>query len=118
MNDIIKKELSKVKVANLDNFNTETLTYNIPKYKQFKPEINKSYLVELNDDMLITNTISINWNNNSVPSNKYYKIEVIKILGKMIYVDGLAFDFLTKTDLNKTWSGWLPLEQLKFIETY
>jgi hypothetical protein len=38
--------------------------------------------------------------------------------GKMIYVDSLVFNMLTKTDTSTTWAGWLPVDQIKQLEKY
>jgi hypothetical protein len=118
MSRTIDKELSKVKVADLSHYDSATNTYVIPRFVAIKFEIGASYLIELDDSLLQTsnNIIATNWNRGSVPTSKYYKIEVIKSVGKMLYIDGLAYDIITKTDLNITWSGWLPIEQIKLIE--
>jgi hypothetical protein len=119
MNRTLNKELSKIQVADLSHYDAATYTYTIPKFVAIKFDIGKSYLIELDDSLIEQNNIiCINWNKNSIPSAKYYKVEIIKKIGKMIYIDGLAYDNINNVDLNTTWSGWLPVEQIKLIKAY
>ena len=86
----------------------------IPKYTKPHFEPNKCYLIQIPLNIINnnTNTLATNWNNSNSPQYEYLKIFINKSLGKMIYVDSLAFDMNTKTDINATWSGWLPTEEI------
>jgi hypothetical protein len=59
--------------------------------------------------------LAINWNSGTYPKTPYLKIYISKIMGPMIYVDGIGFDFETKQDLSIMWSGWLNTEELTQI---
>jgi len=114
MRSIIKKQLAEVNYADLSNFNKETNSFIIPKYNKPKYELNRMYLIQV-AGVLVNNTDSVlasNWNNGTAPKTNYLKIYVSKIVGKMIYVDSIGFNFETKRDTSLTWTGWLPVEQI------
>jgi hypothetical protein len=119
MNKYVEEQLKKVKVADLSNYDENTHTYHIPKYNEFRYEVDKCYLVKLDKMLLNGNDLPIlvsNWNKGTFPTNEFLKIDVTKVLGKMICVNGLGYDFERKEDLNTMWSGWLPIQQIKMIE--
>jgi hypothetical protein len=120
MSRTLDKELAKVAVADLSNYNEATRTYIIPKFVAKKLENGKVYLLKLDSSLLsiIDNVVAINWNRGSIPQDSCYKAQVIKTIGKMVYIDGLAFDETNNVDLNRTWSGWLPLQQIKMLKQY
>ena len=110
----IKKQLEACTFADLTNFDQNTNTYYIPKYNKPIYELNKCYLIKI-PNCLIADTTSVlatNWNKNTAPQAEYIKAFVSKILGKMIYVDCVAYDFETKQDTNLYWSGWLPINEI------
>jgi hypothetical protein len=47
--------------------------------------------------------------------NEYLKIFVSKTMGKMIFVDSLSYDIINKQDLTEMWSGWLNVDEIKYI---
>ena len=119
MRDIIKQQLKNCSYANLSNFNPETCTFSIPKYVKPHFVLGQMYLVQLSN-LLVNNTesvISANYNNGTAPKYPYLKIFVSKTLGKMIYVDSIAFDPQTKQDINVMWSGWLPVDELTMLSS-
>ena len=114
---IIKEQLEKCQFANLNNFDPTTNTFLIPKYSQPTYEMNHCYLVKL-PLTIVNNSDSVlatNWNNGSFPKAQYLKIYISKMLGTMIYVDSIGFDFDIKQDLNLMWSGWLNTSDLTQI---
>lgn len=116
---IIKEQLDKCQFADLNNYDASTNTFLIKKYCQPTYELNKCYLVRLPNN-IINNTdsvLAVNWNNGSCPKAQYLKIYISKILGTMIYVDSVGFDFDTKQDLQTMWSGWLNTAELTQITT-
>ena len=118
MNKTIQEQLDKVKIADLSQFNEETNTYFIPKFTYVKVENDRCYLICLDDVLLVENPNSIlmtNWKNRTTPKCKYMKVEVVKNLGKMILVNGIGYDNNTKEDLNYSWYGWLPVQNIKVI---
>jgi hypothetical protein len=119
MRELIKQQLQNCSYANLSNFNPETCTFSIPKYVKPHFVLGQMYLVQLSN-LLVNNTesvISANYNNGTAPKYPYLKIFVSKTLGKMIYVDSIAFDPQTKQDINIMWSGWLPVDELTMLST-
>lgn len=116
VSEIIKKELQKVEKADLTNFNQETNTYFIPKRKDIKLEEDNCYLVHLKDSLFTNETLKINWNNGSLPTEKYLKVDISKIMAKMIRVVGVGYDFENKKDISYFWSGWLNTEDIDVIE--
>lgn len=119
MNKIIQAQLKKCEVADLSTYDEATCTYHIPRFRQVKLEVNTCYLIKLDDMVLNRDSSSVlvsNWNKGTVPPCRYMKVDVCKVLGKMIQVNGLGFDYDTKEDLNVMWSGWLPLQNISVIE--
>ena len=119
MNKIIKEQLNNIQVANMSNYNEDIYSFIIPKYTADRFEEDKCYLIQLDNSLIIDNKDSLlqsNWNNNTYPKYKYLKIDVSKVMGKMIKVNSIAYDYENKRDLNVLWSGWLPIDLIKIIE--
>ncbi len=116
---LIKEQLDKCQFANLNNYDSVTNTFLIPKYSQPTYDLNKCYLVKLPLNIISTgdSVLATNWNNGSFPKTQYLKIYISKTMGNMIYVDSVGFDFETKQDLNLMWSGWLNTSELTQIAT-
>ena len=114
---IIKEQLEKCQFADLNNYNPNTNTFTIRKYSKPTYEMNHCYLVRL-PDSIVNNTdsvLAVNWNNGTFPRTQYLKVYISKIMGTMIYVDSIGFDFDIKQDLNLMWSGWLNTSELTQI---
>jgi hypothetical protein len=119
MNKLIKEELKKVSVADLSNNNPSKGEFYIPRIKKIKLEENMYYIIKLEDSLLNPSemsTLASNWNKGTIPPSKYLKVDVSKILGKMIKINGIGYDYDTKKDLDVMWSGWLPIELLEILE--
>ena len=116
VNDLIEKELKRVEKADLTHFNPETNTYFIPKRKDIKIEEDNCYLIRLKDTIFNNETLKVNWNGGSLPTYKYLKVDVSKIMAKMIKVVGVGFDNETQTDVSYFWSGWLTLDEIEVIK--
>lgn len=121
MNEIIKQQLLSCKVANIPEFNDLTTHLIIPAKKSGNGIAIREgccYLIELQDVLLNpTDMIELhkNWNNNILPCCKYMKCECTKMVGGMIHIDGVGYDFMNNIDLSCTWSGWLPLEYINVL---
>lgn len=113
----VEEQLRKCVFANLDAFDPETNTVLIPKYSKPHYELNKCYLIQVPPHIKgnPNSIVATNWNRGTCPQTDYLKIFVSKTMGKMIFVDSLSYDIETKRDLNTTWSGWLPIEEIKLI---
>ena len=119
MNKYIKEQLDKVKVADLSNYDESANIYHIPKFNQFKYEVDKCYLIKLDKTLLEKSNYPIlvdNWNHGTCPTCEFMKADVTKVLGKMIQVNGFGYDYEHKQDLNTLWSGWLPIGQITMIQ--
>lgn len=114
---IIREQLEKCQFADLNNYDQATNTFIVRKYCKPTYDLNKCYLVRI-PVSIVNNSdsvLAVNWNSGSFPRTQYLKIYISKVLGTMIYVDSVGFDFDTKQDLNLMWSGWLDSEQLTQI---
>ena len=119
INKLIQKELEKVVIADISNYNPTTNQIIIPRFNQVLMKENEYYLIRIDDEILHpgnNSTLAINWNQGSVPTSKYMKVDVIKVMGKMIRVNGIGYDYENKRDKNEIWSGWLPITHIKVIE--
>lgn len=122
MNPIIKKQLELCKVANIPEFDNNTVHITIPKGSNITVtsyQIGKCYLIEIADFVLNPSedsTLSSNWNNGTVPKYKYYKCEITKLLGKMVGILGCGVDPITMKDSNDLWEGWIPQSGIKLIK--
>lgn len=122
MNSLIKKQLESCKVANIPQFDDSDTVINIPKGSVLNVtqyQVGKYYIVEISD--YITNpsegsTLSNNWNKGTVPKYKYYKCEIVKIVGKMICILGYGINPVTGQDTSDLWEGWVPQEGIKLLQ--
>jgi hypothetical protein len=114
---IIKEQLEKCQFADLNNYDKNTNTFTVRKYSKPTYELNHCYLVRLPLTIVGKNdsVLAVNWNNGNAPTTQYLKIYISKIMGNMIYVDSVGFDFDSKQDLNLMWSGWLNTSELAQI---
>lgn len=114
LRQIIQEQLENCQFADLNNYDSRTNTFLVKKYSKPTYELNHCYLVKLPTNIVNKNdsVLAVNWNNGNSPSTTYLKIYISKIMGTMIYVDSIGFDFDMKQDLNSMWSGWLDSSQL------
>lgn len=114
---LIKEQLEKCQFADLNNYDANTNTFSIRKYCKPTYELNNCYLVRLPVSIVnkTDSVLAVNWNQGNSPSTQYLKIYISKIMGTMIYVDSIGFDFENKQDLNYMWSGWLNVSELTQI---
>lgn len=119
MNKIIIEQLKKCTVARIPPFDENTTHMEIPQVTA-KGDTScipgHYYIIELDDYLLKSCTIHINWNKNIIPLSKHYKCECIQIMGSMVKINGIAFNIELETDLDSTWEGWLPLNNIKILK--
>ena len=109
----IVDQLARCAFANPSSYDKKTNTFIIPKYTKAKFDLGKSYIIQIPEILMQPDAVlTTNWNQGKIPPNNYLKIYVSKTLGKMIYVDAVAFDINKNIDLNVWWSGWLPVEEI------
>ena len=116
MNKIIEQQLKKLEYADISNFDAATNTYIIPKKVDIKIEEDKCYLIQLLPTLFKNEVLKTNWNAGSMPVYNYMKVDVSKIIGKMIKVVGTGYDIETQTDISSFWSGWLSTQDIKVIK--
>jgi hypothetical protein len=61
-------------------------------------------------------TLHTNWNNNKMPKHKVMKIDVSKIMGKMVKVHSIGYSLKDHQDILDMWEGWLPEKAITVIE--
>lgn len=88
--------------------------YFLKQKKTIKLEVNKVYIVELDDSIASDVTLRDNWNKGKSPVYRYLKIDINKIVGKMVYCFGIGFDPETHKDLG-VWTGYLPKDKITVI---
>ena len=121
MNPLIKKQLDKVKNVVL-SYDDSTTSLHISRNENGKGSglyENDKYLIELADYIIHPFegfTLHDNWNKGNVPKYLFMKCVVNKVMGKMILISGIGYDFTHKCDTDYEWSGWLPVKAIKVIE--
>lgn len=122
MTPLVKKQLQKCKVAIIPPYddNTTHLIIEHATAQEAQSCIpNHCYLIELEDYLVNpppTFAFHINWNGNNIPKSKHYKCECLQLMGKMVKINGVGFDWENQVDLYDMWSGWLPLKSIKIIQ--
>ena len=122
MNKYVKEQLSKVKVAELPPYDDTTVSMFIPKIACGGGSgvlRDHCYLIQV--EPYIINppegfTLHDNWNSGIVPKHQFMKAVVCQVMGKMIKVDALGFDYENNRDIDYMWTGWLPTKSIKIIK--
>lgn len=115
MRKIIEEQIKKVQYVDLSGLE-EGKEFLIQKRIPTNLEVNKEYIIQLADDLLIkgqNEILECNFNHNRVPEAKVIQGEVQKVLGKMILFVGNGFD---SNGNEKHWNGYLPKDKLKIIK--
>lgn len=118
MRELTKKQLSKVKYADLSNLK-DTDSFIVPKRSNLALTQGVEYLIELPDDLLVkgkNDILESNYNKGMVPIHKYIHGEVESILGQLVLFVGCYSD--GKQDLPSFWRGYLPRNKVKIIKVY
>ena len=124
MNPLIKAQLEKVRTVKLPIFDDDTTEMIISKGSKSDElflEQDKCYLISVEDYILHPPegfTLHTNWNNGRIPTHKFMKVDVSKIMGKMVKVNALGYDMKSQTDTTDMWDGWLPLKSITILEVF
>lgn len=113
---LVKEQLSKVYYADLSNYNEEENSYFIPKINKIKIQLNHTYIIEIKESIKDNQTLKCNYNKGEIPPFKCCLIDVSLVLGKIIKVNGVEYDINNKSPLNKIWSGYLAIDDIKVLE--
>ena len=117
MNKSVEVELNKLTVAKPQKIKENY--FFIPKFKEITLQENNCYVIKLHDTLLHPNPNSIlvtNWNGGVIPKHTYYKCVIVKIMKPMVKIEGIAFDYNNRKDINSFFSGWLPLNEIEILE--
>ena len=122
MNPLVKSQLEKIRGVVIPDYDDSTLQIHIPIKSEVATitlEQDKCYVVSVEDYILNPPDgfkLHTNWNNNKIPKHKFMKIDVCKIMGKMVKVNSIGYDIVNKTNINDMWEGWLPESSITIIE--
>ena len=111
-----------MKVADLPPYNEDTMHLVIPKKAgpvRTDLIVNHYYLIQVEDYIVKPFegfTLHDNWNKGIPPKHNFLKVEVLQIMGKMIKVKSIGYDYLNQRDTSDLWEGWLPRKAIKIIE--
>lgn len=116
MNSFIRKQLDKIRIAEVPPITEDTNTI-IFKKKDIVTgvgfSVGKSYRITLKDYILHPYdgfTLHTNWNNDIIPTDNEMNIEVIQVMGKMVKFRGIGIHD------GKFWTGWVPISSATIIE--
>lgn len=122
LNKIVEDQLKKVKVADLPPYDECTLHLTIPKKVNGPTSdfvVNNCYLIQLEDYLVHPYegfTLHDNWNKGIPPKHNFLKVCVLQVMGKMIKLNTVGYDYVNKQDTNDVWEGWLPRKGIKILE--
>ena len=123
MNLIIEEQLKKCKVAKIPQFDETTTHLIIPKQEGAIScstfQINEEYIIKLESYILNPPegfTLHTNWNNNIPPKSEVLYCKIIQVMGKMIKIHGMGYNYSTKQTTDYNWEGWLPIKSVKVLE--
>ena len=122
VNPLIKTQLDKIRTVKVPPYEDNTTHITIPMRTPNDPiilEEDKCYIVQVEDYILNPPdgfTLHTNWNQNKIPKHKIMKIDVRKVMGKMIKVNSIGYDIINKVNINDVWEGWLPEKSITVIE--
>lgn len=88
--------------------------------KKIYAELDKYYLIKLSNSILYPNeadTLHTNWNRGFIPKYNVYKCCITQILGKMVRIDGIAYDLASCADLDEILSDfWIPINDMEILK--
>lgn len=122
INPLVKEQLEKLAEKKLCQFDDDTYVIDIKKNTTITGEQlkeNECYIITVEDYILHPPegfTLHTNWNNNIIPKHSAMKIDVCKVMGKMVKVNSIGYDLKNQVDTNDVWVGWLPQKSITVIE--
>ena len=124
MNPIVKRELEKVRAKLPEYDDSTTLIWILRDTTAPSSTLKEGgiYLIEVADYVLNEPpnfTLAANWNKGIVPVSKQLSIQVVKIAGKMVQINGDGFDEQSRTlKPDKYKEFWLPMASIKILDEY
>ena len=119
INKLITKELEKLEVAKVQEYDEVHHTFHFKKYEEQKYVKGKCYILRLDKHLLNATDNGLlvsNWNSGKFPTKEYVKCVVTNQIGKMIYTCGVYYNIVSNQEDDEEWIGWLPVEQVEVIE--
>ena len=110
MNPFIKEQLDNLSIPVEEVSSTEFLIKKVNETYLIDLEPKHFYIIEVEDYIIHPYkgfTLHENWNKGIVPTDKKMKCEVVKVMGKMIYIEAQGMND------GKMWEGWLPKKSVK-----
>lgn len=120
MNPLIKKQLEKLKFL-IGRWDENTTKINILQNEAGSLYLKQGmcYLIKVEDYIVHPFdgfNLHDNWNKGTHPNHIFMKCEVEQIMGKMVKVNTVGYDYQNQLDTNDIWSGWLPEKSIKILE--
>ena len=119
MNKIIKDQLNKCRVAVVPEFEDSATHIFIKRVTNILTSNmlpGHVYLIRIKPSVKNNDTIAANWNGGIKPQYDYYKVEKLGDVGTMIKLNGIAFDYDTKSDVYTSFYGYLPIDGFEILE--
>lgn len=116
MSRVLINQLKKLNIIKDDN---DYSIIHIPKKTNIPIIEDRTYIIELSDNVFLSNyrkDVINNFNNGVLPKSKYYKANITRIYNDMIKINGISYDYENKKDLFDFWTGWLLLEDVNILE--
>ena len=119
MSKILSNQLKMVTSVDLSDVPSDFHVLVIDKQQTLEDvdlNVGQSFLIELEDYIINPPpnfTLSDNWNGGSNPTQKYMRVIVVQVMGKMVRVQGVGFDMKTHENIGDVWEGWLPRKSIK-----
>ena len=123
MNKTLLKQLRLCKKAKIPTLNGDETKIVIERGEVEVPskvDVGGYYIIELERYVVNpppTFTLHDNWNNGIIPKERVMQCVVEKIMGKMVYINGIGYDRESFSYIDGTeWKGWLPEKSIEIIK--
>lgn len=119
MSKFLSKQLKMVTAVDLSDVPDDFHVLCIDKQKTLQNvdiHIGESFLIELENYIIHPSenfTLHKNFNNNIAPTEKFMRVIVLEIMGKMVKIEGMGFNMKTHENVGEIWVGWLPRKSMK-----
>lgn len=123
MNKFVKEQLGKVRVAQLPEWDDDTLEMFIPKAADAAAlenlQVGKYYLIKVEEYIVKPFdgfNLHENWNRGVIPKDRFMCAQIIQLMGKMVQINSMGYDYDEGAFTNNKWEGWLPRKSFKVIK--
>lgn len=117
MREYIKKQLEKCSYVNINNCQKIDNVYKINKYVAPHYEVNKGYIIKINEELVNApqSLVATNWNHGASPKTAFQKAYITQAMQGMIFVNSLEMLSPNGPETGTMWCGWLPIRELTLI---